>query len=465
MNRSVLVIICDFLLISILAMVDFDLEESPPPAPASDVAAVAEPELVEVLQGSLEEEARQRAELEAALAERAQSLDQTQEQLATTQAERERLEALRAELEAQRAQLSTAVTETQEQLSQVTQARETLSSDLAEQQARATFLQQQLQARQEELERAEAARQELEAAREALQAERQRLEMDLRIVQTERQALNERLTSAQAQIEVERLERQEAVAMAERLGQGVTQLAERSQAIEQEIREATPVSSNSIYQRAEQGRLTVFFQGRMDALFGTREENFARPALLVRDGGRVHALFATADSPLAPGRLGGVRQLTGSLQLGDQRLEITELSYVRGDPRVLAVQIPETMVEASGLPVFTLAAEPLRFGEVVVIGAEPGAYGELSTRLLGGGRRYLSMQRDLIQRVFGNFRPQSGDFVFSRSGELIGLMVDGERAVILDTLQPVENLALADDFNADRTQTVARQIQARTPGT
>lgn len=475
MSKTLLLIICDFLVLSILALVDFDR----PPAPEVESATTsaeleegASDDMVELLRLSLEEEAARRAELneelaareaaleerEAALSETSKDLSRSEEELAQIRAEREALAAERARLQAE----YQAARSTIEQ-SEAEKAR--IAADLEAQQRQARQLQEELQARQEALAEAEENFETLQERAEQLEQARTELATNLQISQTERAMLEENLTAARAAVEIARVERRQAEQRAEQLATNVSELAEASTAIEEEIRRSQPVSLNRIFSQYEANRLPLEFTVRIDLLLGSRVETASIDAILVRHAGNIYALFESGQTPFRLESLDSLNEASATFQLGGQQFEIVELSFLEADPRVIVVQIPNRFVESSDLTPFDLAQEPLRFPEVVLISNQLGEYGETSFKLLPGGQRYLTVPNRLFGRVFGSdFGASRGDYIFAKTGELMGVMLSSERGIILSDLQSTAELDLGDAFDPEAADRLSVRLTGRIPG-
>lgn len=475
MSKTILLIICDFLILSILALVDFDepVESAVDPArqQAAEFEQGAREDMVELLRLSLEEEAQQRAALneelaerEAALAEREAALSETSENLGRSEEKLARIRQEREALAAEREQLQAEYQAARSTIEQGESERARIAAELESQQQQAQQLQSELQARQEAL--AEAAqnlsRREEELAQ--LEQARSELETNLQITQTERAMLEENLTAARAQVETARVERRQAEQRAEQLAANVGTLAERSTAIEEEIRRSQPISLNRIFSRYENNRLPLHFTARIDLLLGSRVETSSVDAILVEQNNRFFALF---ESGLSPFRVESLDRLSGasaSFQLAGQNFEVVEVSFLQADPRIVAVQIPTRFVESSDLTPFRLADEPLRFPEVVLVSNQLGEYGETSFKLMPGGQRYLSVPNRLLGRVFGNdFGASRGDYIFAKTGDLLGLMISNDRGAILADLRSIAELPLGDSFDAQLADRLHRRLNRQLP--
>ncbi len=479
MNKSILLIICDFLLLSMLALVDFDATREPAPeldtAPAVDEGM--QDDMLELLQLSLESEAAQREALaaekealEAAQVALEEERSALSEDLNLTQAERDELAAERARLEEEARQLSeqSAIlaeekAATEAALEETLQSRASLAENLETEASRARALQEELQERLAALAEAESLLDQTTQEAQELTRQRQQLEGQLQVAQTERAILQENLATARTEVELARLERQRAEVRSEQLAIGVTELAERSGAIEEEMRRAQPVSSNLIFSRYENNRLPLTFEATLDAFIGSRTETHSLDAVLVREGGRVLAVFEASQGPFQPSSLNRLRSVHGNFTLGGRNLEIVEISFLAADPRLIGVEIPARFLEGTALTPFELAEEPFRFPQAVLISNQLGLYGETDFRLVPGGQRYLSVNRSLFSQLRGEFQPSRGDYVFAKTGRLMGLMVEPERGVLLERLNTQAELPIGPQFDRERARELGSALLPRLP--
>ncbi|MCD8482926.1 MAG: hypothetical protein LR015_09850 [Verrucomicrobia bacterium] len=461
MNKTLLLVICDFLLISILALVEFNpisIEAPSELAESAEVQQTQQADMVELLRLSLEDEAARREQMADDMARQAEQLDTTRSDLESTAAERERLAA-------ERDRLTETVTQTQETLQLTAAEREELARRVAEEERRARQLQEELQQRIQRLQDAERTVANLEEQRRSLEQERQTLATDLRIRETERDMLQQNLVSARAEVEIVRLEKERLQEQTDRLSRDVAQLAETSVAVREEIRQAQPISSNVIFDEFRNNRVTLRFDfTTAGVLGGTRTRSMETQTVVIEHAGATYALFEAASSPFRPENLGSLRAIEGSIELGNLRFSIHEVLFLVSDPRIVAIQIPRSNVSSAGLRTFNLASDPLRFPDAVLISNTRGFYGESRFRLIPEVTGRINMQTRLTTRLFGEFAPTRGDFVFSRSMELMALMIDNEQAALIDTVVPLTQLRLGENFTAEEAQRVQTLVQRRLTG-
>ena len=69
----------------------------------------------------------------------------------------------------------------------------------------------------------------------------------------------------------------------------------------------------------------------------------------------------------------------------------------------------------------------------------------------------------ILTKLFGEFSPSRGDYVFSKTGEIIGLMVDSENCVILNSLDSAASLEIGRDFDPARAESLNRLLEPEIP--
>lgn len=460
MNKSLLLVICDFLLLSVLALVKFDAPEEPDPVDQQEEAyeSGVNEDMTELFRLSLEEEAAQREKLEADLAnreaelqERAETLQEKEQDLNLTREELKQIRKEREALAKERAALAENFAAAQENL-------QNTSSHLEEQKKQAAQLQQELKERQEALAAAQENLSSLEEKAAALEQEKSSLSTELQIADTERSMLRENLVAARAEVETAKVERQQAEQRAETLASNVSQLAQSSDAIREEMRRNQPISLNEIFNRYQTNRLPITFTARVDALIGTREESTRIDAILVRNGGRTFALFESGLTPLRLEDLGRVVEARASFRLAGQNFDVREVSLLTADPRIMAVQLPDNYVAQSELVPFELTEDALRFPQVVLVSNAKGDYGEAPFKLEPGASGYVTVPNRLLGRIVGNdFGASRGDYIFAKTGNLMGVMVNSERGALLGSLEAIDRLPLGAAFSAE----AADQLESR----
>lgn len=453
MNKTLLLIMCDFMLLNLLALTRWEkaepshtqLETAAPRAAANAPAVNAD--MVELMRVSLEDEKAAREQLAASLSSTQGTLEEREKNLAA--------------LQQQKGQLEGALSATQNSARELEKRYSAASQD-------AFLTKEQLAKLQRELEekRAEAERQQAEMARmERQNAEaRQRIEnlnVAVRVAEQEKQLIAQNLTEARQQVEVERLERVKVQAQTTQLAQGVGQLAEKSGELTQEIRDNRPINPNQIFTEFLANRVQTGLTARRPGLFSPTVKDKATQTVLVSDGNQVYALMHLSDTPFTLTEVPtDYDQVTGRLTRGSFNAPIVELQFLRLDPRIVVAPVDASLAALTGAKIYQLAREPFKFPDAVLVRADDGRYGDTPFRIDQSNSSYVKLDNRIVTRLFGEIAPKRGDLVFSKTGDLIGLMVNSDYCAVLGDFAAAHTLKTGDN-PAPSTSTILSDIQTR----
>jgi hypothetical protein len=121
------------------------------------------------------------------------------------------------------------------------------------------------------------------------------------------------------------------------------------------------------------------------------------------------------------------------------------------DPRI--VFLPVTSAEAGklGCAVYRTSLDPYKFQDAVLVGAQEGYYGECRFQIDLTTPLYVKMDRNSLKGLFGKFNPSRGDLVFSRTGELLGVMANNTYCVMIKDFNPAATFQFAQDMSSQQT--------------
>ena len=426
MNKTLLLIMCDFMLLNLLALTRWEKAEpahtqleTAAPRSATNAPAI-NADMVELMRVSLEDEKASREQLASQLSSTQGTLSEKEKNLAALQQQK-------GQLEGTLAATQTSARELEKRYSAASQDAFLSKEQLAK-------LQRELEER-----RAEAERQQAELARmERQNAEaRQRIEnlnVAVRVAEQEKQLIAQNLTEAKQQVEVERNERLKVQEQTTQLTQGVSQLAEKSGELSQEIRDNRPINTNVIFSEFLANRVQTALTARRPGFFslGTTVKDKDTQTVLVSDGNRVYALMHLSDTPFALSEVPiDYDQVSGHLTRGSFSAPITELMFLRLDPRVIVVPIDTSIASLMGAKIYQLAKEPFKFPDAVLVRADDGRYGDTPFRIDASNSNYVKLDNRITTRLFGEIAPKRGDLVFSKTGDLIGIMVNSDYCAVL----------------------------------
>jgi len=489
MNRSLLLVISDFLLLSLLALARFedprDTEKTADVERAVQQDEAANQDLIDVLKMSLDAEQESRAaistelaetrdELEAraqALAEREAKLEQTRQTAEQLAAEEARLQQQRTELaeanaraERERERLARQSEEARQQLAAAERDRVELAKSLATVKETAATSTERLKAIQNELTEKEKAVEALRSERERLASQvevaslqKQQLATELEVTRAEARSAVDSLQVARRDIEMTRAEKQAIQQTTNKLAEGVGQLAQETEDIREEVKRAQPLSPNTLFDRFQQNKVEVTFSGEESAFIGTSEYTDRIDTVLVRQGDALFALLPASKTPFADS---DARSVDGTIRIGTRAFRFKSVGALTADPRILAVAMPDRVLSGSGVEAFPLAADPLKFPRAVLVNSDRNYYGEVGFKLQPGRPEYLEMDSSIFNDLFGSFSPGTGDFVFSATGGLIGLMVNGRYSVTIPEVNFSRTIRIAEGFSVGQLAGYEEQVRA-----
>ncbi|HYG22881.1 MAG TPA: hypothetical protein VEH04_08870 [Verrucomicrobiae bacterium] len=479
MNRSILIVICDFLLISLLAFSSVDInkvaEEGAQATARTETAtnrveASGRGDLAAMMQLALDEERRSREQLlgelervrstaadresqARALQQRLQSREQQatelQQQLQVRQQQAEHLAQQQLALEQQFSAAQTNIQKLNQELrstsGEVSQTRERLSQTEAEARRQA-----------EQAAALQRALAELARSNQMVLNERQQLATRLQVAEVERRHAAEQAAAMQEQVKVEREERA-------RLAEGVKVLANKSTELVQEIRENRPLAPNTIFNQFATNRVEARISASRPGMLGTEAvRNRATTTILVTDGTNSYALCHVQDTPInivSPGTQW--ESLTGVLSRKGAQVPIRSLSFNFRDPRIVWIPLSQAEVRTLGSRPFVMSPKPYKFQDAVLVGAEEGYYGECRFQIDLTTPDYVRLDNSFVRGLFGKFNPSRGDLVFSKTGELLGVMVNPDYCLVVRGFDPGATFRFGNDVRAQRTGDVLSALHAQ----
>ena len=423
MNKTLLLILCDFLLLNLLALTRWDKTEPPPAAPVASRVASPQDDVVAALRLSLEEEKANREKLA--------------QDLATS----------RDESRSRAAVLDQARTRTTE-----------LSERLQKTEQEATRLAQQAQVETERsraaLEAAKAEAESLRQAKEKLRTEADALRSQLTVAEVQAKSAEEKVKLTTATLRQAEEEKKKLIEQNQSLSQGVTQLAEKSGQMTQEIREYRPVAPNALYADYLKRRATVRLMAERPSVQNKRVRRTEARSLLLTDGTRTAALVPIDQTPFHLEDAGSSwESLTGTLTLpppSNFPKPLATLESIKGsDPRLFLAPVEAALLEKHPEMAYRIASDPFRFPKALLISPTGKGYGECTFKLEPSFPGYLEMDSRFLNRLQGEYAPKAGDIVLSLNGEFLGVMVNDQFCALVPSLEAGPSLPL-DSKGASR---------------
>ena len=425
MNRSILIVICDFLLLSLLTFsTDMNHMADESTQPPTKVVVTPNPvtnpgnDLTAVMKQALEEERRNQEQIRQQLAEARNAAGQQQTQLSRREQENQQL---------------------QQQFAAAQANIEKLNSQLQENSAHA----------QQQSELAATLRVQLEQfakTNQLAQAEKQQLSNQLQLAEVEAHAAAERAALMQQEVQVQQAENA-------RLAEGFKSLATNSSQLTQEIRENRALAPNTIFSDFVSNRVEAgIFAWRTGFFNMDTTKDKQTGTVLVTDGTNFFALCHVQDTPVTlwdPGT--DWDKFAGTLAWGGAQASIRSLSFDAQDPRVVMMSVTPADAKKLGYKIYRLSGDPYKFQDAVLVGADEGYYGECDFQVEPNTPQYVKLDHNLLKGLFGKFNPSRGDLVFSRTGELLGIMVNNTYCLTVRNFAAAATFAFGQDLHNQHT--------------
>jgi hypothetical protein len=469
MNKTLLLILCDFLLLNLLALTRWEKAEpaptkQQPPVPEMNAnAATRDQDLVETMRQSLADERAVREQVTERLSAADTNLTAREQAVTALQAERTKLAADRNALASSLTETQKAAAELTQKVATATQEASLTKEQLAQLQRELAEKQRELAERQAETERQKNALAALAQAQADSRRQIEGLTMAVVVGEQEKKNLRETADTLKTQFENERADRLKVQESTTQLAQGVGQLAERSGELTKEIRENRPINANVLFNDFLANRVqTTFIANRQGFLHQVNRSQIAR-TVFVTNGKQIYALLHLSDTPFsfnAPGA-NWEKIMVEFTRPPSARSTASEIDFLAADPRVVALPVNEAQVTALGGKVYPLAAEPFKFPEAVLVNGGGKGYGEVGFKLDASMPGYVRVDNRIFKRLFGDFAPSRGDLVFSKTGELLGIMVNSDYCAVIRNFSPAKTIKTGDDVKAQNTGQMLDELSAR----
>jgi septal ring factor EnvC (AmiA/AmiB activator) len=507
MNRTLLLIICDFLLLNLLALTRWEKAEpprersAPVPQIVASAASAQNQDLLDLMKIAMEDELASRERLIEELRQTQSHLQTREQTLAQVQTQRTQLESALRDTERRTQdlaqQLSAAAqdaTVTKERLAQIHREYDAKRAEADRQQQQITELarqkaaveQQKAQVEQQkaqverqfenlntairvaevekkvlyeslthqlqrelETHRTEADRQrdrvaQLQAETSAAQQQIASLNTAVQVAEVEKKILSENLLEMKQEVTVVREEKSRIQEQTVQLAGSVAQLAEQSSELTQEIREHRPLNANTLFSEFLTNRVDLSIAAMRPGLFGPVNRSKDSSTVLVSDGTRTFALTHIQDTPFSLGEVGvNWDNITGRISKIPHSFPFTLMTFMAADPRLIVVPVAPEHATTLGVKVYRLASDPFRFPEAVLVSKGGRYYGETEFKLDPKTPQYVRMKTKIFNRLFGEFSPSTGDLVLSKTGELLGVMVNNEYCAVVRSFDSHLSLSMA----------------------
>lgn len=237
--------------------------------------------------------------------------------------------------------------------------------------------------------------------------------------------------------------------------------AEQRQTLDQ-ITERQAKSINEIYTNYEKNRvkLTMTYRHKGGFLGKEKDDVFETDTIILQDGSFVYSLVHVRNSPFrlepAPRKLTSV---TGTITGKgiEKPIPVGQVAFM-DDPRILIFPIyekPESLREKYGLQLFSTPKNPHMFAEAFVVDTDKRNFCQTEFTRDGNDGRYIRVRHNKFTFFTGKFNPGKTDLVFTKSGDVLGVMVNNDYAFHVQNLgsriRRDSHTHLGSSFNAPKT--------------
>jgi len=256
--------------------------------------------------------------------------------------------------------------------------------------------------------------------------EKERLSSQLQLAEAEKRFATGQVAHMQEEVKAEREERA-------RLTDNIKVLASKQGEMAQEMREGRSMAPNAIFSEFATNRVDTQFVAVRAGLFGGESSKTRdTQTVLVTDGTNTFALCHVQETPLTIWQPGiDWEGLSGTLSRNAVSVPIRSLSFAAVDPRLVVIPVTAEEAHRLGCRVYPVCADPYKFQDAVLVGAREGYYGQCTFQIDLSTPDYVKLDRNVIKGLFGKFNPSRGDLVFSKAGELLGVMANSTYCLML----------------------------------
>jgi hypothetical protein len=454
MNKTLLLFIVDFLFLNLIALTRWEKSEPSRPRqpPVNEISANTvskDQDLVETMRQSLAQEQLSREALEQKLTSADTTLASREKSLGQLQAEGQKLTAQ--------------LVDTQKSQADLNMKYEAANEENALSRSQLAQLQRDLEDKKAESERQKRSLAALEAQQADARKQIEGLTVAVAVGEHEKQALAAKAQDLEGQVQTERTERVKVEQETTQLAQGVGALAQNSGELTKEIRDNRPISANVLFNDFLANRVDASFSATKKGLFGNVNRDRDSKTVFTTDGKQVYALLEVEDTPFSLREIGSDwnRISVRFDRPPDYKSTGSEIEFLEADPRVVVIPVDAQQVAALGAKVYPLAVDPFKFPEALLISGGGKGYGELGFKLDDAHRGYVKVDNRIFKRLFGDFATSRGDLVFSKTGELLGIMINSDYCVLLGNFTPTATITSGVDTAAQHTGALIDSLGSR----
>ena len=488
MSKSLLIVICDFLLLSLLSIANFDKpKQTNAQKKESEIALKSETfvqtQMLETLKTALEAEQRRHVDLSRDVEKLSQTAQEQRAQAQTHQKtiqERERqlaqIRQAKADLEKERMEILQKSKQLEAKVDSADKRNESLQKEIVaavskleksaderirlEQElghiresdatARNKLRQAQEELRQnkENLSRLQRESEQLKLENRAIEAEKLALATKLEVASTKTQIYAENLKKAQAMINIEKAEKEKIIEHAESLSTNVSKLATNQQTLSKSIDRLRPLTASEAFANISGLFVEINFKYSEGGLLGknnTRQKLYALPFLR---GSKVELFFDIDSTPLDFSRNERPpEKLEATVSAYGKIWNVNRINRVSGSNKILSIELPDGFVPQSKAVRTVSAKDRYKYTDCIVINPSTKYYGQTPFMANFTRREYAKLDVGLIESVFKKFSPSANDVALTRTGQALGVMTSSSDLFLTENAQIGPYLEIGQNYS------------------
>ncbi|MBE6413767.1 MAG: hypothetical protein E7035_04350 [Verrucomicrobiaceae bacterium] len=463
MNKSLLIVICDFLLLSLLSIANFDKPDLNKAQKQEANTALknetfVQTQMLETLKTALDAEQQRHFELsqnvdkltktaeanlrqaqthKKIIRERERQLEQMQSAKVELEQERSKILQKSKELEQKVASadkrneaLQSEIISAANKLEKSTEERIRLEQKLGQMQQHDTTIKNQLQSVQEQLRqnkenlaRLQKESNKLKLENKAIEAEKRALSTRLEVAATKTKIYEENLKRAQVLIDIEKAEKQKIITHAQNLSTNISNLATAQKQISKNIDNLRPQTASEIFDKIRSYFVKINFKYSEGGLLGKKNAQRNIETLPISINGRVYLLFDASITPLTFSKdVDAPEKFEISIIANSKIFTPQIISLLQGTQHTLVVELPNDFLPKNEVLNLVNSQNQYKFTDCIVVDPQKKYYGQTPFMANFTRREFAKLDVGLVESIFKTFSPSANDIALTRSGEAIGIL-------------------------------------------
>src|SRR5207247_5518586 len=111
-----------------------------------------------------------------------------------------------------------------------------------------------------------------------------------------------------------------------------------------------------------------------------------------------------------------------------------------------------------GSKIYQISPDPFKFQDAVLVGAREGYYGECRFEIDLTTPEYVKLDHNFLKGLFGKFNPSRGDLVFSKTGQLLGVMANSTYCMMIRNFDAAATFRFGQDVRDQHTGIILSQL-------